>query len=113
MRGIGGAVDSQGAALPEWFSEFLRDSDRQDVLCKLQRSGATDRQAFVFVSFGGAPWSVESYLTGQLDQLPAEAPDLSPPVTGVWVVSQFGQRGLRWDGAARRLFEARGRGIDD
>jgi hypothetical protein len=113
MSGIGGAVDSQGTAVPEWVSEFLRDSDRQDVLCKLQRSGATELHAFVFVTFDGAPWPVQSYLTGELGQLPGEAPDLPPPVTGVWVVSQFGQRGLHWDGGAWRLFEARGEGIDD
>jgi hypothetical protein len=113
MSGIGGAVDSQGAAVPRWVGEFLRDSDRQDVLRKLQRSGATDRQAFVFVTFGGSPWPVQYYLMTELDQIPAEAPDLPPPVTGVWVVSQFGQRGLRWDGGAWRLFEAQGEGIDD
>jgi hypothetical protein len=113
MEGIGGAVDSQGAAVPKWVGEFLGDSARRDVLCKLQRSGARDRHAFVFVSFAGAPWPVESYLTGELDQLPAEAPDLPPPVTGVWIVSQFGRKGLRWDEGAWRLFEARGEGIDD
>jgi hypothetical protein len=40
---------------PDGFGEFLRDYARQDVLRKLQRSGAPDRHAFVFVSFGGAP----------------------------------------------------------
>lgn len=113
MGGIGGAVDSRGAAVPGWVGEFLRDSARQDVLCKLQRSGARDRHAFVLVAFAGAIWPVESYLTGELDQLPAEAPDLPPPVTGVWVVSVIGRRGLRWDGGAWQPFEARGEGIDD
>ena len=113
MEGIGGAVDSRGATVPEWVGEFLRDSARRDVLHKLQQSGARHRHAFMFVTFAGAPWSVESYLTGDLDQLPAEAPDLPSPVTGVWIVSQFGQRGLRWDGDAWRVFEAQGDGIDD
>jgi hypothetical protein len=109
---ISGAEDSQGAALPEWVGEFLRNSDRQDVLCKLQRSGATDRQAFVFVTFGGALLPVQYYLMRGLDQLPREAPDLPPPVTGVWIVSQFGQRGLRWDKGTWSLFEAQGEGIE-
>jgi hypothetical protein len=113
MEGIGGAVESQGTAVPEWVGEFLRDSARRDVLRKLRRSEARQRYAFVFVTYGGAPWPVESYLTGEFDQLPAEAPDLPPPVTGVWIVSQFGQRGLCWDGVAWRIFEARGEGIDD
>jgi hypothetical protein len=113
IGGIGGGVDSQGAAVPKWVGEFLRDSARRDVLCKLKRSRATDRHAFVFVSLAGAPWSLESYLTGELDQLPREAPDLPPPITGIWLVSQFGQRGLCWGGGAWRLFEARGEGIED
>jgi hypothetical protein len=65
------------------------------------------------VNFAGAPWAVESYLTGELDQFPSEAPDLPPPVTQVWVVSGFGRRGVRWDGSAWRAFDARGEGIDD
>jgi len=113
MEGIGGAVDSLGVAVPGLVGEFLRDSARRDVLRKLQRSGAADRHAFVLVGFAGAPWSVESYLTGDLDQLPVEGPDLPPPATGVWMVSVFGQRGLRWGGRAWRIFEARGEGIDD
>jgi hypothetical protein len=113
MEGIGGGVDSQGAAVPAWVGEFLRDSAHRDVLYKLQRSGAMERHVFVFVTFAGAPWPVESYLKGELAQLPAEAPDLPPPVTGVWIAHQFGQKGLRWDGDTWQLFEARGGGIDD
>ncbi len=113
MPGIGGAVDDHGGAVPEWVGEFLRDSARQDVLCKLQRSGATNCHAFLIVSFAGAPWPVESYLTGGLDHLPSQAPDLPPPVTGVWVVSGMGRRGLRWNGSAWQLFDARGEGIDN
>jgi hypothetical protein len=110
---IGGVEDSQGAAVPKWVGEFLRNPDRQDVLSKLQRSGATDRQAFVFVTFGGAPFPVQYYLMRELDQPSREAPDLPPPVSGVWIVSQFGQRGLRWNGGAWRLFEARGEEIEN
>lgn len=113
MPGIGGAVDNKGGALPGWVGEFLRDHACKDVLSKLQRSGATDRYAFLLVNFAGAPWAVESYLTGELDQFPSEAPDLPPSVTQVWVVSGFGRRGVRWDGSAWRAFDACGEGIDD
>lgn len=113
MPGIGGAVDNYGRAVPEWVSEFLRDSVRQDVLFKLQRSGAPDCHAFLFVTFAGAPWAVESYLTGELDHLPTQAPDLPPPVTEVWIVSGMSWRGLRWDGNSWRLFDARRKEIDD
>ncbi len=113
MTGIGGVVDSAGGALPQWIGEFLRDPRQRDVLSKLERSGARDCHAFVPVSFAGAPWAVESYLGGHLDEIPAAAPDLPPPLTGVWVVYEHSGRGLRWDGDAWRRFEARGEGIDD
>lgn len=110
MKGIGGMVDSTGGALPGWVGEFLRA--HPDKLSKLERSAAPERHMFLPVSFAGAPWPVESYLTTGLDQLPSEAPDLPPQVTGVWIVSGFGRRGLRWHRGAWRLFEARGDGID-
>jgi len=113
MTGIGGAVHSTGNAVSEWVGEFLRDSARRDVLSKLERSGAVDRHVFVLVNFAGAPWAVESYLTLGLEQLPPEAPHLPTPVTGVWIVSAFGQKGLRWYRGAWQLFEACGDGIGD
>lgn len=111
LPGIGGIVDDQGDALPGWVGEFLRDPARQDVLSKLQRSGAPELHAFVLVSFASVTWPVESYLTGELNHLPSRAPDLPPPVTGVWVVSTMAQRGVYWDGDTWQLFEARGEGI--
>jgi hypothetical protein len=113
MPAIGGSVDYKGGAVPEWIGEFLRDAARRDVICKLQHSGATELHAFVIVSFSGAPWPVESYLSGDLDHLPSQAPDLPLPVTGVWIVSATGRRGIYWDGNTWRLFDARGEGIDD
>jgi hypothetical protein len=113
MPGNGGAVDEHGIAVPGWVGEFLRDSARQDVLSKLERSGAPHRHAFLIVTFTGATWAVESYLSGNLEHLPSHAPDLPVPVTGVWVVSRMGQRGLRWDEDTWKLFETRGEGIED
>ncbi len=114
MTGTGGAADSQGTAVPGWVGQFLRNPDREDVLRKLQRSDAAERHAFIFDVLGGAPWPVEYYLnfTEGLDQLPTEAPNLPQPVTGVWIVGEYGQKGLRWDGSAWRRFEARGEGIE-
>ena len=79
MTGHGGAVDTHGGAMAKWVGEFLRDPKQEDVLRKLQQSGAPERHAFVLVSLAGAPWSVESYLTGEFEHLPADAPDLPPP----------------------------------
>lgn len=112
MPGTGGAVDQYGMALPGWVGEFLRAPAQEDVLGKLQRSGAPDRHAFLIATFMGAPFAVESYLTGNLDHLPSQPPDLPEPVTGVWIVSEWGRRGPWWDGSAWRLFAARGEGIE-
>lgn len=110
LPGMGGAVDDKGSAVPKWLGDFVRDPAREDVLSKLQRSGAKDRHVFVIATFGGVPWAVESYLTGGLDHLPTQPTDLPAPVTAAWVVSGFGQRGLHWDGTSWSVFDA---GSDD
>lgn len=107
MEGSGGAVDSAGSVLPRWIEEFLRDPKREDVLLKLRRTDAQERWVFVPVSLAGAPFSVESYLTGELECLPVTGPSLPPPVTGIWVTSMVGKRGVRWDGAEWRLFKVK------
>lgn len=114
MTGTGGAADSQGTVVPGWVGQFLHHAAQKDVLCKLQRSNAAERHAFIFVDHGGAPWPVEYYLTfmEELDQLPTEAPNLPQPVTEVWIVHLYGQKGLRWNGSTWRRFEARGEGIE-
>ena len=104
MEGSGGAIDSEGSALPQWIEEFLRDSKREDVLFKLRQTSAQERWVFVPVKLGGAPWSVESYLTGEFESLPATGPNLPSPVTGIWVASTHGTHGVRWDSAGWRLF---------
>jgi hypothetical protein len=112
MPGTGGFVDKHGSALPAWVGEFLHHPARQDVLGKLQRSGAAERHAFLIATLKGVPWPVESYLMGNLDHVPGQAPDLPVPVTGVWVVSGMARRGVRWEGDTWKLFEARGEGIE-
>lgn len=113
MSGTGGAVDDTGSSVPGWISDFLSAPARSDVLEKLRRSGAMSCHVFVIVSFAGAPWPVESYLTGDLDKLPNQVPNLPPPVNEVWLVHGFGQKGLRCNGRAWRSFNARGEGIED
>ncbi len=106
-EGVGGFVDSAGSALPQWIEEFLRDPKREDVLFKLRHTSAQERWVFVPVTFDGAPWSVESYLTGELESLPATEPNLPSPVTGLWLASTFGTHGVRWDSAGWRSFRVR------
>lgn len=76
MPGTGGAVDDKGNEVPKWLGDFLRDPAREDVLSKLQTSGAKARHAFVIATLGGTPWPVESYLMGKLDQIPSQSPNL-------------------------------------
>ena len=104
MAGVGGAVDEEGRALPGWVGEFLRDPARADVLTKLGASAATERHVFIPVSFGGAPWLVESYLGTTSEVVPTDAPDLPVPVTAVWLT--YGARGIRWNGKEWLLFDA-------
>ena len=106
LPGVGGAVDERGAAIPGWINELLRNPKYDDVLRKLEHSGATAKHAFVLVGFAGAPWEVEGYLTGDMNQIPTQPPDLPFPLTGVWMISQTNRKGLRWDGRAWHLFEA-------
>lgn len=113
LPGTGGAVDETGSAVPGWISDFLRAPARSDVLEKLGRSGAKSCHVFVLVSLGGATWPVESYLTGDVDKLPLQQPDLPTPVSEVWIVHGIGQRGLRWNGEAWRSFKVRGEEIED
>jgi hypothetical protein len=107
-EGVGGGVDSTGSALPQWIEEFLRDPKQEDVLFKLRDTSAPERWVFVPVTHGGAPWLVESYLTGELEFLPATEPSLPSPVTGIWVASTFGTHGVRWDSAGWRSFRISG-----
>jgi hypothetical protein len=107
MTGIGGAVDTAGTAVSEWIEGFLRAPKQGDVLFKLARSGAAECHVFVIVDFGGAEWMVEGYLTDDEAMLPATAPTLPAPVTGVWVVHTLGSQGIRWERSGWRQFKVR------
>lgn len=113
MQGMGGAVEQDGGALSNWIGQFLNQPTCNDVRLKLLRSCAPVRHAFVIVSFKAAPWSVECYLTGNLDYLPKHPPALPKEITGVWVVSGVGDAGVFWDGVTWNRFDARGKGIED
>lgn len=106
MDGVGGVVDSEGLAIPEWIAAFLNTPERAVVISKLARSGARHSHAFVIVDYAGAPWSVQSYLDGDLAALPPAAPALPLPLTGVWVVSTSNGIGVRWTGTHWKRFHA-------
>jgi hypothetical protein len=112
MPGDGGAVDNSGREVPKWLGDFLRAPAQSDVLSKLSRSKAPKRHAFVFVTLGGAPWSVASYFFNDPDQTPQDIPNLPEPVTAAWVAPQFGSTGLYWDGLTWRLVDILGLGIE-
>jgi hypothetical protein len=106
MDGIGGAVDSEGLAIPGWIIAFLTDPKRADVVSKLALSGAPNCHAFVIVDYAGAPWSVQSYLDGDLVSLPPAPPRLPSPLTGAWLVSTSNTSGVRWTGTHWKRFNA-------
>jgi hypothetical protein len=62
MTGEGGAIDSSGASLPSWVTDWLRAPGQDDVLKKLAATTAPERHVFVPVDLHGAGWPVESYL---------------------------------------------------
>jgi hypothetical protein len=111
MAGGGGAVDDKGSEVPNWVGDFLRNAAQRDVLAKLGRSGASGRHAFVIATAGGTPWPVVSYFFGELQFLPDRSPDLPDPVTAVWIVPDFGRRGLFWDGSRWEVLETHEEGV--
>ncbi len=98
MPGRGGVVDTTGSSLPGWAATFLADPERADVVRKLRRSGARRREVFVPVTLDGAPWSVVSYLTGDLSSLPSSAPQLPIGIEGFWACPTHGDGGVYWNG---------------
>ena len=98
----GGAVDSEGKSLGSWLHDFLISNERADVLYKLTLADAPVREVLIDVFYGGVPWPVYSYLTGDLDLVPVGQPILPEPLTGVWVVLAPG-KGIRWDGQCWRI----------
>lgn len=115
MAGEGGAIDSSGASLPTWVSDWLREPEQADVLKKLTATTAPERHVFVPVDLHGAGWPVESYLLTWLGerQLPSDPPDLPEPITAVWLASTMADRGVRWDGQRWSWFAARSPELDD
>lgn len=116
MPGQGGMVHESGHLVSDWVVEFLTHADQADVLHKLTlASAALRREVFIPVTLMGAPWSVTSYLTGTLDQLPVACPLLPAAVDGVWLaptMSFHDAMGVRWDGSDWSKFRIRGEGID-
>ena len=95
MSGVDGAGGVQDDLVSVWIGNFLRDAARRDVIDKLQRSGASECHVFIPVAFKGAPSPVLLYLTGRLDTLPNQNPNLPSPIKQVWIISEFSQKGIR------------------
>jgi hypothetical protein len=106
LPGIGGAVDDDGTQIPQWISEFLNDNKQADVLHKLDISGASECHVFVPVGFSGAPFAVESYFSGDLENLPRDIPALPSPVDCVWLCG-MGNKGIWWNGSEWKFFRTR------
>lgn len=111
MPGQGGGVHEDGNLVADWVVEFLTHDDRADVLHKLAlATNARRREVFIGVTFMGAPWSVMSYLTGDLQHLPGAGPILPQGLDGVWLAPTLwhGEAlGVRWDGTEWSRFQLR------
>ncbi|MFK5584155.1 hypothetical protein [Serinicoccus sp. LYQ131] len=95
----GGVVDSTGSAVPRWVRDFLLDPHQSDVLGKLERSGASERHAFILVpGFSIAPFGVVDMLwRDDRSAVPTTRPHLPEPVTHVWLMAFWTVgSGLRW-----------------
>jgi hypothetical protein len=112
MPGEGGMVHEDGNLVADWVVEFLKHEDRADVLHKLAlATTAARREVFIAVTLMGAPWSITSYLTGTLEQLPGASPLLPAGVDGVWLaatISFHESLGIRWVGTDWSRFRLRG-----
>lgn len=106
LPGIGGGVDDNGTQVAGWVSEFLNEQKQADVLYKLKISGSPECHVFIPIRFSGAPFSVESYFTGDLVKLPQEAPALPSPVDCVWLCG-MGNKGIWWNGSEWKFFSTK------
>lgn len=50
--------------------------------------------------------------SNEIDHLPSEIPELLSPVNGVWIASDMGPQGIRWDGKVWRSFNVCGESVD-
>jgi hypothetical protein len=84
-----GFVPTNGDALAEWLSEFLRSPAREDVRRKLALSGAAETHAFVIVPglVADAPFAVLDLVMGDDSPLPEIDPVCPDEITDVWVAT--------------------------
>ena len=97
----GGFVSGSDPAIAEWVSTFLGAVETSDVLGKLERSGVSERYAFVILPvFSTAPFVVFGALWPSEDEevtVPEASPTLPSQVTHVWLVNELAAgSGLRW-----------------
>jgi hypothetical protein len=98
-----------GPALAAWLGAYLHSRD--DLVGGLDEAGEPGRDVFVWVSFGGAPWAVESFLadlrSGDAVLPPIPPPDVPDWAAQVWVSVKYSDTGCRWDGTSWQAFQVR------
>jgi hypothetical protein len=98
---------SPGEALAAWVGAYLRT--RHDLVLVQAKDDQIDHDVFVWVTFGGAPWVIESFLADlalEASRLPfLPAPDLPEPISRVWVAAEYSDTGCRWDGQSWQSFQ--------
>lgn len=94
-RGAGGAVGPDWTAFNGWASEYLHDPKRADVRRKLAATGASERHAFVALTFS-TPWAAYHSLSEDYRELPDQPPRLPAEITHLWALACPLGRCLAW-----------------
>lgn len=92
-------VDSRLAGLPRAVTELMAVPHVARRAAKVAAARRVDeRHLFVGIGEGGLPDSLYVPLTGPLDGLPAEDPEVHPPLTHLWITTA-------WSGSPLLLWE--------
>ena len=92
----GGPVYGDEPVFLEWVRAFLDDEKRADVRAKLERGSYDERHCFIACS-ESTDWTVNGHLGEGTEWIPANPPELPPPITHVWLFNvEVGRRCLHY-----------------
>lgn len=92
----GGPVYGDEPGFLEWVRAFLDDEKRADVRAKLERGSYDERHCFIACS-ESTDWTVNGHLGEGTGWIPANPPELPPPITHVWLFNvKVGRRCLHY-----------------
>ena len=91
-------------AIEEDHKTAASHQDQKDVLQKLTKSKARWKRAFLTLTHRGAPWEIYSYFFTEFTTVPQDQLDLPEPLSAIWVMASFGDKGFTGtEGTGRRF----------